>query len=490
MTTKSKNNLPSPSSFEHLPDLVSRANFNSDTSILPSTTFRQHDPRTSIDVIRQMTCSSPLRQEYANLTVLDVYDEAALIGKDFERIIEAYGTETIRDLVPKVIRILELLELQAAKNEKETDQLMEMKTRIERLEIEKSETREIREKFDQELEVIEEQWRKEADNLMALVSKLEDENRRLRDELQHKSDLDEKVERSSSKDSISVTREELQCIKSLTDENMKLKKMVKTKDKELTQKTLDIEAIQGQLERVCKLNCTLRQRNTFSVNQTQRLIVEKLDLEVQLKEKENFITHMKDRVTDDLTSPVSPTNPTNDFSTHDANQPRFSLQELRQVLWERNDLKTKLVEVEEELRLFKEHEENNNNNNDDDDNCAVQGPIPLEPDEKLYGQKQDESKIRQFMKLCLLFPMIACFAILCFCLRAFFPSTKSSPISGQNLSGQLSTPLTTANSSRFSSPAIQSTGSSSKRFSIDSLFNSNRKASKSNFPILSPPSTQ
>ena len=43
-------------------------------------------------------------------------------------------------------------------------------------------------------------------------------------------------------------------------------------------------------------------------------------------------------------------------------------------------------------------EENNNNNNDDDDdddNGAVQGPIPLEPDEKLYGQKQDESKIRQ-----------------------------------------------------------------------------------------------
>ncbi|CAF1580913.1 unnamed protein product, partial [Adineta ricciae] len=98
-------------------------------------------------------------------------------------------------------------------------------------------------------------------------------------------------------------------------------------------------------------------------------------------------------------------------------------------------------------------------------------PIPLEPDEKLYGQKQDESKIRQF-------------------LRAFFPSTKSSPISNQNTSGQLSTPSTTANSSRFSSPTIQSTSSSSKRFSIDSLFNSNRKASKSNFPILSPPSTQ
>jgi len=127
-----------------------------------------------------MTCSSPHLQQYANLTVLDVYDEAALIGKDFERIIEGklmlnslvlffidwfdeivYGTETIRDLVPKVIRILELLELQATKNEKETDELMEMRTRIERLEMEKSETRELREKFDQELELIEEQWRKE-----------------------------------------------------------------------------------------------------------------------------------------------------------------------------------------------------------------------------------------------------------------------------------------------------------------------------------------
>ena len=125
-----------------------------------------------------MTCTTPLRQEHANLTVLDVYDEAALIGKDFERIIEsencivdlvfeeivvwiAYGTETIRDLVPKVIRILELLESQAAKNEKETDELLEMKRRVERLEIEKSETRELREKFDRELELIEEQWRKE-----------------------------------------------------------------------------------------------------------------------------------------------------------------------------------------------------------------------------------------------------------------------------------------------------------------------------------------
>jgi hypothetical protein len=38
-----------------------------------------------------------------------------------------------------------------------------MRTRIERLEIEKSETRELRNKFDRELEQVEEQWRKEVD---------------------------------------------------------------------------------------------------------------------------------------------------------------------------------------------------------------------------------------------------------------------------------------------------------------------------------------
>lgn len=63
-----------------------------------------------------------------------------------------------------MIRILELLELQAAKNEKESEEFLEMKTRIERLELEKSETRELREKFDHELELIEEQWRKEVRN--------------------------------------------------------------------------------------------------------------------------------------------------------------------------------------------------------------------------------------------------------------------------------------------------------------------------------------
>jgi hypothetical protein len=45
---------------------------------------------------------------------------------------------------------------------------------------------------------------------------------------------------------IGLTREELQCIKNLTDENLKLKRMLKAKEKDLTQKTLDMEVVSNQ----------------------------------------------------------------------------------------------------------------------------------------------------------------------------------------------------------------------------------------------------
>ena len=93
--------------------------------------------------------------------------------------------------------------------------------------------------------------------------------------------------------------------------------------------------------------------------------------------------------------------PSEEFAMElEANRPRFTMEELRQVLWERNDLKTKLMEVEEAItiiqrtvitlihslidfhfsRLFPRE-------NESESNADVEGPIPLEPDEKLYGSK-------------------------------------------------------------------------------------------------------
>jgi len=56
------------------------------------------------------------------------------------------------------------LELQAAKNEKHMDDFLEMRARIDRLEAEKTETRGLREKYERDVELIEDQWRKEVRN--------------------------------------------------------------------------------------------------------------------------------------------------------------------------------------------------------------------------------------------------------------------------------------------------------------------------------------
>lgn len=52
-----------------------------------------------------------LDKNVAELTVTDVYDIAALVGHEFERLIDQHGCEAIARLMPKVVRVLEILEV-------------------------------------------------------------------------------------------------------------------------------------------------------------------------------------------------------------------------------------------------------------------------------------------------------------------------------------------------------------------------------------------
>lgn len=86
-------------------------------------------------------------EEY--VSVVDVYDSAALIGKDFEYLIEQYGVEAVTDLMPKVIKVLEQLEFLAAKSEKENDELLELVSTIKRLQSEKEERAKEKARYEQ-----------------------------------------------------------------------------------------------------------------------------------------------------------------------------------------------------------------------------------------------------------------------------------------------------------------------------------------------------
>lgn len=45
---------------------------------------------------------SPADSPSRHITVVDVYDLAASIGKDFERIIDEFGNDSVRQIMPKV----------------------------------------------------------------------------------------------------------------------------------------------------------------------------------------------------------------------------------------------------------------------------------------------------------------------------------------------------------------------------------------------------
>lgn len=82
------------------------------------------------------------------VSVIDVYDIASEIGKEFEKIIDCFGTETVTGLMPKVITALEHLEVLASKNERVNSNVQELEAKIQKLESDKLEKAEDRIRYE------------------------------------------------------------------------------------------------------------------------------------------------------------------------------------------------------------------------------------------------------------------------------------------------------------------------------------------------------
>lgn len=82
------------------------------------------------------------------MSVVDVYDLASDIGKECEKIIDGYGSQSVTSLMPKVITVLELLEAMATRNESENTRMQELTDRIAHLESERQEKAVFRERFE------------------------------------------------------------------------------------------------------------------------------------------------------------------------------------------------------------------------------------------------------------------------------------------------------------------------------------------------------
>ncbi|XP_022054411.1 RILP-like protein 1 isoform X1 [Acanthochromis polyacanthus] len=316
---------------------------------------------------------SALEKNVADLTVMDVYDIAAVVGQEFERIIDQYGCEALSRLMPKVVRVLEILEVMVSRSSisPETE---ELRLELDKLRLERIDRLEKEKKHRKELELVEDVWRGEAQDLLTQIAQLQEENKTLLTNMSIKDPMSEEdLQRHEG-----MTERERQVMKKLKEVVDKQRDEIRAKDRELTLKNEDIEALQQQQSRLMKINHDLRHKISVVEAQGKALIEQKVELEASAQARvqevsalRQEVARLRERLQGELPAqnpeepPPQPPSPAEEalceeesggLDPKDPNRPRFTLQELRDVLHERNELKAKVFLLQEELAYYKSDE--------------------------------------------------------------------------------------------------------------------------------------
>ncbi|KAM8828256.1 RILP-like protein 1 isoform 5-T5 [Spinachia spinachia] len=365
---------------------------------------------------------SALEKNVADLTVMDVYDIAAAVGQEFERIIDRHGCDAPSRLMPKVVRVLEILEVMVSRG-RGSAETEELRLELDALRLERMERLEKEKKHRKELELVEDVWRGEAQDLLTQIALLQEENKSLLSNFSSKDPMSEEdLQRHEG-----MTERERQVMKKLKEVVDKQRDEIRAKDRELALKNEDVEALQQQQSRLMKINHDLRHKISVVEAQGKALIGQKVELEAgaQARGQEvgalrQEVARLRERLHGDLPPqnpedpPPHPPSPAEEAMCHDdmpavfqyftkealceeeaggldpkdPNRPRFTLQELRDVLHERNELKAKVFLLQEELSYYKSEE------TEDDIFTSSSSPSP-EPRTRPRSSAQPESGIKR-----------------------------------------------------------------------------------------------
>ncbi|KAM9744339.1 RILP-like protein 1 [Menidia menidia] len=217
---------------------------------------------------------SALDRPAAELTVMDVYDIAAVLGHEFERVIDKFGCECLVGVVPRVVRVLELLEALVSRGAG-GHEAEDLRGELERLRRERSDRSGQERKHQTELEQVEEVWRGEVQDLLSQIAQLQAENKRLSVSLSLKessiTEEDPQTEGTSEKEN--------QELKKLQDSVDKQRDEIRAKDRELLLRNEDVEALQLQQHRLMRINQDLLHRVTVLEAQGKMVIQQRAELE-------------------------------------------------------------------------------------------------------------------------------------------------------------------------------------------------------------------
>uniref|UniRef100_A0A8C7QJV7 RILP-like protein 1 n=1 Tax=Oncorhynchus mykiss TaxID=8022 RepID=A0A8C7QJV7_ONCMY len=360
---------------------------------------------------------SALEKNVTDLTVMDVYDIAAVVGQEFERIIDQYGCEALSRLMPKVVRVLEIVEVMVSRNSisPETD---ELRLELDKLRLERMDRLEKEKKHKKELELVEDVWRGEAQDLLSQIAQLQEENKTLLTNMSIKDPMSEEdIQRHEG-----MSERERQVMKKLKEVVDKQRDEIRAKDRELTLKNEDVEALQQQQSRLMKINHDLRHKISVVEAQGKALIEQKVELEAgaQARVQEmgalrQEVTRLRERLQGDM-PPQGPEVPppqlpspaqealcdeeVDGLDQKDPNRPRFTLQELRDVLHERNELKSKVFVLQEEVAYYKSEEV------EDETGPPTPSPSPEQLRARPRHNAQPESGIKRLIFTAIM-PMVA-----------------------------------------------------------------------------------
>ncbi|XP_030632505.1 RILP-like protein 1 [Chanos chanos] len=292
---------------------------------------------------------------FSALTVDDVYEIAKLIGSEVEKLIDGYGKGSVEGLVPKIVKVLELLESFAARNHAHMSREEELLKAFETLQVQQQKKRGLKDSGDnsnntelRDLQQKEQKWRNKLEEVQTQMLKLQEENQALQSQLQCSHSKEDHTHRQE--------REVMLKLKEVVD---KQRDELRAKVQEISSMSKEVEALQEQLDRFMKMNGELRHKHSVAQAQVKSAVERRADLEADLCEKQKEI----DRLTAQLekanvASETSSCKPGIDLTNkmvidlNDPNRPCFTKQEVRDMLFERNELKANLFLVQEELAYY------------------------------------------------------------------------------------------------------------------------------------------
>ncbi|XP_035514549.1 RILP-like protein 1 [Morone saxatilis] len=239
------------------------------------------------------TCvMSALDRPAAELTVMDVYDIAAVLGREFERTIDRFGCESLVGVVPKVVRVLEHLEALVSRGAA-GQEAEELRRELDRLRQERSDRYKQERKHQKDLEVVEDVWRGEVQDLLSQITQLQTENKRLLVSLPLKESpvIEEDLQKQEG-----MSEKERQMMKKLKDLVDKQRDEIRAKDHELTLKNEDVEALQMQQQRLIRINQDLRHRIGVMEAQGKALIQQRAELEATAQAQQQELGALQQEV--------------------------------------------------------------------------------------------------------------------------------------------------------------------------------------------------